>query len=146
MKKLLSLAVTALFSLTLFASDPVIVNEKTLQAFQESFKNASGVVWYEHGNSYEVKCMYNGIDSRITYRKDGSVIRLMRYYGADQLPLLLRTKLQKQFSGKTIFGVTEFSQEDNIDYYIVFEDATSWSHVKCSANGETMVYNEFSKS
>jgi hypothetical protein len=146
MKKLLSLAVTALFSLTLFASDPVIVNEKTLQAFQESFKNASGVEWYEHGNSYEVKCMYNGIDSRITFRKDGSVIRVVRYYGADQLPLLLRTKLQKQFSGKTIFGVTELSHENKMDYFIVFEDATTWSHVKCNANGETIVYNELTKS
>jgi hypothetical protein len=146
MKKLLSLAVTALFSLTLFASDPVIVNEKTLQAFQESFKNASDVEWYEHGDSYEVKCMYNDIDSRITYRKDGSVIRVIRYYGGEQLPLLLRAKVQKQFSGKTIYGVTELSQGDKIDYFIVFEDAASWSHVKCSANGETIVYNEFAKS
>ena len=146
MKKLFSLAVSALFSLTLFASDPVIVNDKVLQAFQKSFKNASDVTWNEYGNSFEVKFVYNEIDSRITYHKDGSVARVIRYYGESQLPLLLRSRLQKQFDGKTVFGVTEFSQENEMDYFIVLEDATTWSYVKCSASGEMRVYKELKKS
>ena len=146
MKKLLSLAFVALSSLTLFASDPVAVNEKVLQNFQKSFSTASDVTWYDNGNSFEVKFIYNEVDSRITYLKDGTVTRVVRYYGEGQLPLMLRTKLQKEFDGKTVFGVTEFSQDNEIAYFIILEDATGWSHVKCTTNGEMRVYKELKKS
>jgi hypothetical protein len=146
MKKLAVLAVTVLFSLSLFASDPVAVNEKVLQAFQQSFKNASAIEWQESGDRFEVKFVYNEINSRITYNKDASVVSVLRYYGEEQLPLLLRAKLQKEFAGKHVFGITEFSKEGTLDYYIVLEDATTWSHVKCNSNGEMEVYKEFTKS
>jgi hypothetical protein len=145
MKKLLSLAVSALFSLTLFASDPVAVSEKVLQNFQNSFKAASDVSWYEYQDRFEVKFVYNEIDSRITYRKDGTVSRVIRYYGEAQLPLMLRSKLQKQFAGKKVFGVTEYATEGTMDYFIVLEDDTTWSHVRCSATGEAEVYQEYRK-
>jgi len=145
MKKLATLAVTALFSLSLLASDPVAVNEKVLLAFQQSFKNASSVEWHESGNRFEVKFLYNEINSRITYNKDGSVFSVLRNYGEEQLPLLLRAKLQKEFAGTHVFGVTEYSTEGTLDYYVVLEDATTWSHVKCNSNGDMQVYKKYTK-
>lgn len=145
MKKLVALAATALLSLTIFATEPSAVNEKVLQAFEQSFKNASGVVWHEYADRYEVKFLHNSIDSRITYDADGNIIKTFRYYGEENLPLFVRAKLQKIYAGKKVFGVTELSSEGEMDYYIVLEDATTWSHVKCSATGNLELYKKYKK-
>ncbi|HVG12558.1 MAG TPA: hypothetical protein VM843_06110, partial [Flavisolibacter sp.] len=121
------------------------VNEKVLQAFEKSFKNASDVVWNEYKDCFEVKFLHNSIDSRITYDVDGNILRSIRYYGEEQLPLFVRAKLQKQYAGKTVFGVTELASEGELDYYIVLEDATSWNHVKCTSTGNMEMYKKFKK-
>ena len=139
------LAVTALLSLSIYAAPPAAVNEKVLQAFEKSFKNASDVVWNEYKDCFEVKFLHNSIDSRITYDVDGNILRSIRYYGEEQLPLFVRAKLQKQYAGKTVFGVTELASEGELDYYIVLEDATSWNHVKCTSTGHMEVYKKFKK-
>ena len=139
------LAVTALLSLSIYAAPPSAVNEKVLQAFEKSFKNASDVVWHEYKDSYEVKFLHNSIDSRITYDADGNVLKSMRYYGEEQLPLFVRAKLQKQYAGKTVFGVTELASDGELDYYIVLEDAKTWSHVKCTSTGNMEVYKKYKK-
>jgi hypothetical protein len=145
MKKLMILAVTALFSISIYAAPPTAVNEKVLQAFEKSFKDASGVVWHEYGDRFEVKFLHNAIDSRITYDADGNILRTIRYYGEEQLPLFVRAKLQKQYAGKKVFGVTELASEGELDYYIVLEDAKSWSHVKCTSTGTMEVYKKYKK-
>ncbi len=141
----MSLAVTALLSLSIYATPPEAVNEKVLQAFEKSFKNASDVVWNEYKDCFEVKFLHNSIDSRITYDVEGNILRTIRYYGEEQLPLFVRAKLQKQYVDKTVFGVTELASEGELDYYIVLEDATTWSHVKCTSTGKMEVYKKFKK-
>ncbi len=145
MKKLVLLFVSALFSLSMFASEPVLVNEKVLRAFNQSFKNAPDAVWYEYTDRFEVRFAQNAVKSTITYDRNGSVLRVIRYYGEENLPLFVRTKLAKQFAGKKVFGVTEYATEGTMDYFIVLEDATTWSHVRCSATGEAAVYQKYKK-
>lgn len=145
MKKLVTVAVTALLSLSIYATPPSAVNEKVLQAFEQSFKNVSDVVWHEYKDCFEVKFTQNAIDSRITYDPNGNILKTIRYYGEEQLPLFVRAKLQKQFAGKKVFGVTELASEGELDYYIVLEDATTWSHVKCASTGNMQVYKKYKK-
>lgn len=145
MKKLLAFAASVSICFTLMAAEPLRVNDKVLQAFEQTFKNASGVVWYEYNNSFEVKFMHNSIKCNISYDKEGSILNTIRYYGEQELPLLIRAKLQKQFPGKKVFGVTEISSESMLDYYIVLEDATTWRHVKCSATGNVESYKKYRK-
>jgi hypothetical protein len=145
MKKILLTAATALFTLALFASEPVKINEKVIEAFQKSFKHAKNVSWHEYQNFYEVKFLHNAVDSRITYDTEGNILRTIRYYGEDQLPLFVKAKLQNRFKDKKVFGVTELAVEGGLDYYIVLEDATKWTHVKCDAVGNMSVYKKYNK-
>src|SRR5688572_20303907 len=107
MKKLLLSVAAAMFSLFVFATAPTAVNEKVLKAFSASFKDAQQVVWEEHANAYEVKFVHNDIKSRITYDTNGNILKTIRYYNEEQLPLFIRGKLKEKFEDKKVFGVTE---------------------------------------
>ncbi len=145
MKKFFLIAVTAMFSLGLFAAEPLSINEKVLEAFQKSFKHAQDVSWHEYDNRYEVKFTHNTVDSRITYDTEGNILKTIRYYGEDQLPLFLRAKIQKQYKDKKIYGVTELAEEGELDYYVILEDAKNWIHVKCDPVGSMSVYKKYKK-
>ncbi len=145
MKKIFLTAVTTLFTFVLFAAEPVSINEKVLQAFQKSFKHAQDVSWHEYNTHYEVKFTHNAVDSRITYDTEGNILKTIRYYGEDQLPLFLRAKLQKQYKDKKVFGVTELAEEGQLDYYVILEDEKNWIHVKCDAVGSMSVYKKYKK-
>jgi S-adenosylhomocysteine hydrolase len=145
MKKLIVLAAAVLFTMNIFAMKKETVNEKVLQAFEQAFKNASDVIWHEGKDGYEVKFKHNAIDSRVSYDQEGNILRTIRYYGEEQLPLLVRAKLQKQYAGQKVFGVTELSAEGVLDYYIVLEDETTWRHVKCNSTGDMQTYKKYRK-
>jgi len=145
MKKLIVFAAAALFTVNLSAMNKETVNEKVLHAFEQSFKNASDVVWHEGKDGYEVKFVHNAIDSRVSYDNEGNILKTIRYYGEEQLPLLVRAKLQKQFAGNKVFGVTELAADGLLDYYIVLEDDTTWRHVKCNFTGDMYTYKKYRK-
>jgi hypothetical protein len=143
MKKILFAPILCLSSLFLFAEEPV--NEKVMQAFTETFKNAREVVWYEHPNSYEVKFKQNEIVSRVSYDNEGNIVRSIRYYYEDNLPLYIREKLKKDFRNKKIFGITELANANEINYFIVLEDDKNWFQVHSGSNGEISLLKKFNK-
>ncbi len=147
MKKILVAAAIILSSTTSFATntEPAPVTEKVLQAFEQSFKNAEKVSWHEYLNYYEVKFLHNDVDSRIVYDAEGNILKTTRYYGEEQLPLFIRAKLDRQYKGKKVFGVTELAAEGELDYYIVLEDAKTWTHVKCNATGSMEMQKKYKK-
>ena len=145
MKKLLLTAATALFSLAVFAAEPTTVTEKVLQAFQTSFKDAKQVTWEEYKNVYEVRFMHNDIKSRITYDTDGNIMKTVRYYSEDQLPLLVKVRIKEKFAGKKVFGVTEVASADTIVYHVVLEDAKTWTSIECDAYGQSTVVKRMKK-
>lgn len=64
-------------SLSALADDP---NEKVLAAFNKTFQNVQNVKWTEGDNSYEVNFKQGVITSRVTYDKDGNILKTLRYY------------------------------------------------------------------
>ena len=58
---------------------------------------------------------------------------------------MLRSKIQKQYTGKKVFGVTEMATDGELNYYIVLEDAKTWSHITANAAGEMMLYKKYKK-
>ncbi len=116
-----------------------------MQAFTETFKNAREVVWYEHPNSYEVKFKQNEIVSRVSYDNEGNIVRSIRYYYEDNLPLYIREKLKKDFRNKKIFGITELANANEINYFIVLEDDKNWFQVHSGSNGEISLLKKFNK-
>ena len=144
MKKILVAAATVLFSITCFAADAP-VTEKVLKAFQQSFTNAKDATWHGYNNYWEVTFKHNAIDTRISYSEDGTILKTVRYYKGTHLPVFVQAKLQKEYSNKKVFGVTEITIEGEIDYHVVLEDKTSWMHVKCNGSGEMSVTKKYKK-
>ncbi len=145
MKKIILSIATALFSFIAFAAAPVAVSEKALFAFNQSFKDAKEVVWSEYENFYEVKFKHNTIQAMISYDEDGNILRSRRYYFEDMLPLLIKAKINKRYSDKKIYGITELASDAEVAYYIILEDDKTWLTIKSDSFGNLSTYSKFKK-
>lgn len=138
MKKLLVVAIAAVFSVSLYAA-PINVNEKVLKIFKETFASAEDVKWSETETSYAVSFFLSGIQSRIVYDKDGNIVSSLRYYSPQYLPMNVYRSLLKKYSNKKLYGVTEVAADDNIVYYVKIYDAKYWYTVRTDNSGNQQV-------
>jgi hypothetical protein len=144
MKKLIIL--TCLFAaLSATASNPPEVNEKVLKAFGETFMKATDVVWHEVQNLYEASFKQSEIISRAIYDQDGNLLRTTRYYSQENLPINILTKLQKRYAGKSVYGVTELSSEDQVSYHITMQDEKNWYIIKADNWGGLELEKKYRK-
>ena len=144
MKKLI--VILGLFvALGAAAANPPEVNEKVLKAFEQTFVKATDVVWMEMGNTYEAHFKQSEIISRASYDQEGNLLRTIRYYYEEGLPINILTKLKKKFSGKSIFGVTESATGDEVEYSIVLQDEKNWYIVKSDSWGSLEVSKKYKK-
>lgn len=144
MKKILFVAIVLFSSLNLFAADPG-VDEKVLKAFENTFKNAQNVSWSTSRFTYEVRFQQNQITARITYDKDGNLLKTLRYYNEDQLPILVLTNVKKRFTNKKIYGVVEESSNEGTYYHITLEDEKHWLDVVSDTYGSISITKKFKK-
>jgi len=144
MKKLIIL--TCLFAtLSVAASSPPEVTEKVLKAFNETFMKATDVVWHETQNYYEASFKQSEIISRAIYDANGNLLRTTRYYSQENLPIHILTKIQKRYAGKSIYGVTELSMEDEVSYHITLQDETRWYIIKADNLGNLELSQKYKK-
>ena len=144
MKKLIIF--TCLFAtLSATASNPPEVSEKVLKAFSETFMKATDVVWHEVRNFYEASFKQSEIISRAIYDKDGNLVRTTRYYSQENLPINILTKLQKRYAGKSVYGVTELSTEDQVYYHITMQDEKNWYIIKADNWGSLELEQKYRK-
>jgi hypothetical protein len=142
MKKLMIAASALLFSLAVWAAGP---NEKVLESFRKTFTNASDIVWNEVDDRFEVKFLHNSISTRVSYDQDGNILRTVRYYFEESLPILIRMKVQNKFKGLKVYGVTESTADGEVSYHIVLHDETNWVIVDSDAYGYIKVDKKFKK-
>ncbi|MGN6402620.1 MAG: hypothetical protein ACTHMD_19335 [Flavisolibacter sp.] len=143
MKKifLIAAAMIAFVSIS-FAADP---NQKVLDAFHKTFQQVKDVNWQDVDNKYEANFSQNNITFRVMYDEEGNVVKSIRYYFAKTLPIFIQAKLAKKYDGKTVFGVTEISTENELTYYIILEDQTNWIHVQSDAYGNMFTEKKLKK-
>ena len=142
MKKILLAAIVFVCALSVKASEP---NEKVLSAFNKTFPHAQEVAWTENEHSYEVKFKQSEILSKVTYDVDGNIIRTLRYYFEQQLPILILAKVKAKFSDKKIYGVTEESSDAGTYYHIILEDEKHWIDITADTYGSITVDKKFNK-
>jgi hypothetical protein len=142
MKKILLAAIVFAFSFRAMADDP---NQKVLEAFNKTFPHVKDVAWTENEHSYEVKFKQNEILSKVTYDMDGNILKTLRYYYEQNLPLLVLSKVKSKFNDKKIFGVTEESSDEGTFYHIVLEDEKHWINITADSYGSIKVDNKFNK-
>jgi hypothetical protein len=142
MKKILFAALVLSCSFRVFANDP---NEKVLKAFNKTFPHVQEVSWSENPHSYDVRFKQNEITAKVTYDKEGNIIRTLRYYYEQQLPILVLTKVKDRFSEKKIYGVTEESSDAGTFYHITLEDEKTWTDITADSYGTITVDKKFKK-
>lgn len=144
MKKLIIL--TCLFAtLSVAASNPPEVNEKVLKAFNQTFVKATDVVWNEVQNLYEASFKQSEIISRAIYDAEGNLLRTTRYYSQENLPINILTKIHKKYAGKSIYGITELSTEDQVSYYVTLQDEKNWYIIQADNFGNLELSKKFRK-
>ena len=127
------------------ATTPPEVNEKVLKAFNETFTKATDVVWHELQNSYLASFKQSEITTRATYDPEGNLLRTTRYYSEENLPIHIIAKLKKKYSDKSVYGVTELTQGDDVAYFVTLQDAKNWYMVKADNWGGLELTKKFRK-
>jgi hypothetical protein len=142
MKRILLAAIVFASSFSAMADDP---SEKVLEAFNKTFPNVKEVAWTENEQSYEVKFKQNEVLSKITYDRNGNILKTLRYYYEQNLPLLVLSKVKSRFNDKKVFGVTEESSEEGTYYHIILEDEKHWINITADSYGGIKVDKKFNK-
>jgi hypothetical protein len=133
MKKFL-LAAALFISASAFAHTPA-VDESVEKLFRESFPTASKVQWYDRQNGYEVLFVHNQVQCRIQYDLEGNMMHMRRDYNEDGLPLFIIGNVKKQHPTKKIYGVTEITSPEGLQYHIILEDQKHWTFIESSSGG-----------
>lgn len=142
MKQIILAAIVFVISYGAKAEEP---NQKVLDAFNKTFQNVQEIAWTENEQSYEVKFKQNEILSKVTYDTDGNILRTLRYYYEQNLPLLVLSRVKNKFSDKKIFGVTEEASDAGTFYHIVLEDEKHWINITADSYGGIKVDKKFNK-
>lgn len=135
---LLTSAVTAAI-----ATPPV--NEKVMKQFETVFPTVENARWFENDGNYEVYFIKDDVQCHISYNQNGKVISTRRYYSGAQLCPFIKSKVTEKFAGKSIFGVTEITNRNELLYVIVLEDENTWTNVQSNSVGELTVLEKMQK-
>ena len=95
MKKISLMIVAAICAVNAWAFNP---NSKVLKAFNERFSKAQQVKWEDDEDRYYVSFVMSGVRSRVFYNKDGEIVRAIRYYQPENLPVGIQNRLLKEYS------------------------------------------------
>ena len=133
------------FSAGAFAAKEYGISDKMLQTFKQTFPDAQQVVWSEQGDKYTVNFRQGDILSKVEYDKDGNFLNSLRYYSEKNLPVTILCRLQKRFSDKKVFGVTEMATESSVEYYIKLEGENDWITVRSNIDGNMQVVEKYKK-
>jgi hypothetical protein len=128
-----------------FAGNGTGINEKLVLSFNKIFPQAENVIWQEFSDRYMVHFEEENIRALVNYDKDGNFLNSIRYYKAEILPPHILYKIIKKYPGKKIFGITEITNEEGIDYFIKMEDDANWFTVKSDPGGSFEIVEKYQK-
>ncbi len=144
MKKIL--ITLALFAgMTAIAHERTEVNEKILKAFKETFTVAEDISWHEYDEYVQANFRQQEIQVRAAYNASGDLIRTTRYYKEQHLLPNIVAKLKKKYAGKEIFGVTEVTSDEGVDFVINLKDDKNWYVVNSDIYGNLSLSNKFKR-
>jgi hypothetical protein len=145
MKKILLIATAVVFFVSSSYAFGGVPNQKVLAAFNKTFQQVKEVSWQELDNNYEANFTQNNIIYRVSYDLEGNVVKSIRYYYGETLPVYIQAKLSKKYEGKTVFGVTEITSENQVTYYIILQDDKNWINVQSDAFGNMFTEKKLKK-
>lgn len=144
MKKILAILVFSLATFASFAKPPVA--EKVLKQFSAAFPTVSDAKWFEGDGHYDVYFEQNQKKYVIRYDLNGKIVSSRNYYSGDNLCPFLKAKVGEKYPGKSIYGVTEITDSNEMYYSISLEDAKSWTMIRVNGIGQITEVEKLQKS
>jgi len=145
MKRIVVIAMLAIFGSAVYAAAPNDVSDKVLKIFKSTFTNATEVKWTEYENNYTVSFALEGVQSKVVYDKEGNMMSSLRYYSPERLPVNVYSKLKKKYDNRVLFGVTESATDQEIVYYVKMYDTKNWYTVKVDGSGSMETYEKLKR-
>ena len=102
-------------------------------------------MWHESNGRFEVSFRQDNAAVKVLYDAEGNMLECLRYYNEAQLPMLLRVQLKKEYGGKKVFGVTEYSSNRDVIYYITLEDEKNWIMLVSDGGANLQVDKKYKK-
>lgn len=143
MKKTLAVLAALTLSLSSFAYSPIA--DEVLKQFSAVFPTVQDAKWFEAKDHYDVYFEKEGVKHQIRYDHKGKIVSTRNYYDGTKLCAFLKTKLAEKYPGKTIFGVTEITNADEMFYTVTLEDKKKWTTLRISPVGQISEEEEMNK-
>jgi hypothetical protein len=119
--KMLSLLITLLFSVALFAQENVPA--AVIQAFNQQYPNAESVEWDSEKDGYEADFKIAGQEMEASFDLNGAWLETESDIDKDMLPDAVKRAVSTQFFGQKIEDVEQLSTPQwNAAYKIKLED------------------------
>lgn len=151
MKKFILLCMTALCSIGIFAAPldatSIDASAKILKVFHLNFPEVSNHSILNLGNVYMVyfNNEENNSSCRMYYDTNGNVLETVRYYTGEQLSPFVRAKINSRFKGKSIFMVTDVTNDNEHFYQVILQDAASMLVVHVNYNGSIHLQKKYKR-
>lgn len=145
MKKIILIAALFVGIAATATTPPYEVSEKILKAFNQDFGQVPDVVWNEFDNIYQANFKEADIQVRAQYDAEGTLIKTIRYYGEKQLLPNIVSKLKKKYTNREIFGVTETSSDNEVNFIVTLKDDKNWYVVKSDVYGNLELTDKFKR-
>ena len=145
MKKIAIAGFTLLIAFQSFAWSGPDVQKLLQQSFEQSFPNAEHVTWSDDPDGYTVSFTIKSVLTRISYDKKGKFTGSLRNYSEQMLPFYITNLLTQKYPGDKIFGVTEITSPDDINYFVKLEGSKNWITVRIDNDGNIMVVEKYRK-
>ena len=135
MKSLLFAAALTLATTFSFANKTNGKTGETKTSFRQDFKNAQLMSTEEQANFTKLTFTTNGVIMFAFYSATGELMAVTRNIVSSQLPVNLRTSLNKHYRDSWITDLFEFNGDNQDCYYITLENADS--KVTLRSNGDS---------
>lgn len=143
MKKTFFLLALLFTFLSSFAKPPV--TEKIRKQFAAVFPTVAEAKWFEGDHYYDVYFDQDNKKYVIRYDLNGRIQRLRCSYTGEKLCAFLKAKVNEKYPGKSIYGVTEITNDNEMFCILNLEDAKNWITVRISATGQITEMEKFTK-
>lgn len=145
MKKYLISVLCTIFCCIAISGFSNTVNDKVLKSFKQTFPNAENVSWQSSAEKYVAQFKQNGIRTIVNYDFEGNILEATRYYTEENLPINIVWKLKRKYPSTKIYGVTEVTTNETINYFVKLEDETTWTTVKSDTEGNSEIIEKYNK-
>lgn len=92
---------------------------RAIEFLQKKFKGVNDAVWYKNNGCYFASFVYDSVQTRVDYNKNGRWMETLRYYSENMLPENITDMVKETYRKYSIAGVTEISFDYGEPVYLL---------------------------